>query len=374
MSLTPTADKVIAVAKSQVGYHEGRNSNGVWNNHQKYSPAVPGLEWSQNQAWCATFVSWVAMKAGVASLFPRTASTDAAASWYQSRKRWSTYPAIGAQGFLAHGGDEFHTFIVVRYDDTYIYTIEGNSNTNGSPQGDGVYALKRRRRDAVVEGYGYPAYPEGIISADPAWANRAPKAPVKSAKPVKRRKWRLPKGNDILHLVWPRMKHEENSNRGDREAVAKHCVGNDHDWQKAKPAPGQRATTYNTHWKDVFARDRFIDPEGQYGKGDWFEDLPDEVVDRLRAYTKGREYHIRTADEGIIYAAKVGLKWVFGEAKPGNDWTVQDFRDRKATAKKARIRLVVQTMDNWPGWRKTLWRARLAGCRTRRLHMHGRRG
>lgn len=174
MSLTPTADKVIAVAKSQVGYHEGRDPDGNWNNHQKYSPAVPGLEWSQNQAWCATFVSWVAMKAGVAHLFPRTASTDAGASWYQSRGQWSEYPAVGAQGYLAHSGNEFHTFIVVRYDDTYIYTIEGNSNTNGSPQGDGVYALKRRRRDSIVEGYGYPAYPEGIISADPDWADHMP--------------------------------------------------------------------------------------------------------------------------------------------------------------------------------------------------------
>jgi hypothetical protein len=185
MSLTPTADRVISVAKSQVGYHEGRDPNGNWNNIQKYSPAVPGLEWSQGQAWCATFVSWVAMKAGVAHLFPRTASTDAGASWYQARGQWSEYPAIGAQGFLARGSDEFHTFIVARYDDTYIYTIEGNTNDNGSPQGDGVYALKRRRRDAVVEGYGYPAYPEGIISADPEWADHRPDPaePVPAPKP-----------------------------------------------------------------------------------------------------------------------------------------------------------------------------------------------
>ena len=350
MSLTPTADKVIAVAKSQVGYHEGRDPNGNWNNHQKYSPAVPGLEWSQGMAWCATFVSWVAMKAEVAALFPRTASTDTAASWYQSRGRWSTFPAIGAQGFLAHGGDEFHTFIVARYDDTYIYTFEGNSNTNGSPQGDGVYALKRRRRDDVVEGYGYPAYPEGIVSADPAWASRAPMAP--------KRKKVLAKLSGVFHVKSPRYKHEENSNRGDREAIAKKCAGNDHDWQK--DADG---VTQNTHWKDVFKRDKFVDPEGRYGVGDKFDSLPSEVVDRLR-----------TADEGIRYAARVGLRRVFGEAKPNNDWTVADFRARKATAKKAGIGLTVMTMDNWPHWRRTLWRARAAGCRTRRIRMHGRRG
>lgn len=363
MSATPTADKVIAVAKSQIGYHEGRDPSGNWNNHQKYSPAVPGLEWSQNQAWCATFVSWVAMKAGVASLFPRTASTDTAASWYQRKGRWSTYPAIGAQGFLAHGSDEFHTFIVARYDSTYVYTVEGNTNNNGSPQGDGVYALKRRRRDAVVEGYGYPAYPEGIISADPAWANRAPKAAPKR---------RLPKLSGVFHLKWPRYKHEENSNRGDSEAIRKRKAGTDHDWQKAKPKPGKPATVYNTHWKDVFKRDGFKDPKGQYGPGDKFDDLPDEVVDRLVAVTKGKEFHIRTADEGIRHAARVGLRRVYGEAKPGNDWTVADFRARKATAKKAGIGLTIRTMDNWPHWRRTLWRARVAGCRTQRLRMKGR--
>lgn len=188
-ALTPSANKVIALAKSQVGYHEGRDKDGNWNNIQKFSPAVPGLEWSQGQAWCATFISWLALKSGFSSLFPRTASTDVAATWYQSRGQWSEYPAIGAQGFLAHGADEFHTFLVWAYDDTYIYTVEGNSNTNGSPQGDGVYSLKRIRRDAIVEGYGYPAYPEGIISADPAWKSKAPKAkaatPVKATTPAK---------------------------------------------------------------------------------------------------------------------------------------------------------------------------------------------
>lgn len=185
-SLTPTADKVLKVALGQVGYREGRDKDGNWNNHQKYSPAVPGLEWSQGQAWCATFVSWVAMTAGAASLFPRTASTDAAASWYQQNKRWSQYPAIGAQGFLARGSDEFHTFLVVKYDDTYIWTVEGNTNTTGSPQGNGVYELRRRRRDTEVEGYGYPAYPEGIVSADPAWKSQRPKVdPRPAPKPVK---------------------------------------------------------------------------------------------------------------------------------------------------------------------------------------------
>lgn len=372
MSATPTADKVIALAKTQVGYHEGRTGT-LWNNHQKYSPAVPGLEWSQGQAWCATFISWLALKTGLSALFPRTASTDTAAAWYQKRGRWSEYPAIGAQGFLAHGSDEFHTFLVTGYDAQYIYTIEGNSNTNGSPQGDGVYALKRRRTDAIVEGYGYPAYPEGIISADPAWAAHNPVHKA-AAKPRKIKKFVGRLRKVVFHLKYPRMKHEENSNRGDREAIAKRCYASDHDWQKGKPAPGKVATIWNGHWKDPFSRDGFVDPLGEFGKGDHMDEMPDEAINRIYAVTKGKTYHMRTADEGIIHAAAVGLKRVFGEAKPGNDWTVQDFRDRKAVAKAHGIGLTIRTMDNWPHWRRTLWRARAAGCRTQRIRMGNRRG
>jgi GH25 family lysozyme M1 (1,4-beta-N-acetylmuramidase) len=161
--------KVIAIAKAEVGTREGR-SNGHWNNDQKYSNQVPGLEWSDFQPWCATFVSWVAMKAGAADLYPRTASCDAAGAWYKTRGRWSEYPAIGAQGLCGVPRDLSHTFIVTDYDDTYVYTVEGNTNLDGSREGNGVYARKRLRRSDDIIGYGYPAFPGGIKSADPAWA------------------------------------------------------------------------------------------------------------------------------------------------------------------------------------------------------------
>lgn len=171
----------------------------------------------------------------------------------------------------------------------------------------------------------------------------------------------------VFHLKWPRMKHEENSPQGDREAVRKGCTGSDHDWQKSLDG-----TTHNTHWKDVFARDGFFDPLEEYGEGDHFDTLPDEVVERLLAHTGRKVFRIRTADAGIRHAAAVGLDRVYGEAKPGNDWTVADFRARKRTARQAGIGLTVMTMDNWPRWRRTLWRARVAGCRTRRIRMAGR--
>lgn len=171
-----TAEQVIAVAKAEVGYREGY-VNGRWNNDQKYSNETPGLEWSDYQAWCQTFQSWVFMRAGAAELAPRTASCWTAVQWFKARKRFSEYPAVGAQVFFGSGGAS-HVGLVHSYDEDFVYTVEGNTNTSGSPEGNGVYLRKRARRDPYLYGYGYPDYVGGIKSADPAWQNQNPKPPV----------------------------------------------------------------------------------------------------------------------------------------------------------------------------------------------------
>lgn len=172
-----TAADVIAVAKAEVGYREGY-SNGHYNNDQKYSEQVEGLEWSDFQAWCQTFQSWVFQQAGAKDLAPVTASCWTAVQWFKSRGRFSEYPAIGAQVFFGSGGAS-HVGLVYDYDDDYAYTVEGNTNDSGSPEGNGVYLRKRPRRDSYLYGYGYPEYEGGIKSADPAWQgqNPAPAAP-----------------------------------------------------------------------------------------------------------------------------------------------------------------------------------------------------
>jgi hypothetical protein len=154
-----------------VGYHEGF-SNGHYNNHQKFSPAVPGLEWSQNQSWCQTFQSWAFQQAGVKGLAPVTASCATAVNWYKSRGRFSYYPAIGAMVFFGPSGGE-HVGLVYKYDADYAYTIEGNTNANGSSEGDGVYLKKRARRDSNLYGYGLPQFAEGIVTADPGLKNKS---------------------------------------------------------------------------------------------------------------------------------------------------------------------------------------------------------
>lgn len=180
--MSSSVETVIKTARGEVGYTEGRAQSGGFNNNTKYADQVPGLEWADFQPWCATFVAWVALKSGVGDLYPKTASCDQAGQWFKARKRWSQYPAIGAQVFYGTSRDLNHTGIVVGYDATHIETIEGNTNNDGSREGSSVMRKKRLRRGANVVGYGYPQFEEGIKSADPAYAR--PQGSGQAAKPL----------------------------------------------------------------------------------------------------------------------------------------------------------------------------------------------
>ncbi|WP_331283911.1 MULTISPECIES: peptidoglycan-binding protein [unclassified Streptomyces] len=160
------AKELIRVAKSQVGYREGY-SDGHWNNKNRYG-AWYGMD---EAAWCGIFVSWVAAQSGNTAVVPRYAWCPSGVEWYRSRGRFSVYPVIGGIVFFGAGGGS-HTGIVYRYDAESIFTIEGNTNANGSAEGDGVYLKQRARKSSYVYGYGIPAFAEGVVVADPEWKGR----------------------------------------------------------------------------------------------------------------------------------------------------------------------------------------------------------
>lgn len=160
--------KVVATARGEVDYKEGSG------NKNKFSAAMG----RPPEAWCADFVSWVANQAGVASLYPNTASCGVGLRWFQSKGRAGAYPAIGAQVFYgdstcSYGLGGCHTEIVYAFDATYIYTIGGNTNNTGASNGDGVYLRKVKRASSWTHAYGYPAFKEGVTIADPAKKGKA---------------------------------------------------------------------------------------------------------------------------------------------------------------------------------------------------------
>lgn len=161
----------IAVGNSQLGYHEGYAA-GHWNNVEKFANLIPGFAWAQGQPWCAVYAQFLLWFVGVdVPAGARSASCAASVLAYKKAGRFTEYPIIGGQVFFGHNGGE-HTGIVTSYDATYVYTNEGNTNSSGGAEGDGVYAKKRVRRDAYVYGYGVPYYDAKGDSADPHWNGR----------------------------------------------------------------------------------------------------------------------------------------------------------------------------------------------------------
>ena len=182
--MTLSRTQYVNLLRSQAGYHEGRDPNGNWNNIQKFSPAVPGLEWSQGMAWCATFTAWGADELGARDLWPITASCYTAVQWWKKRDRWTEYPVLGGPFYLGTVGQD-HVGVVYAYDADRIFTVEGNTNSGGSFQGDGVYLRVRPRRGpGSPYGYGVPDYVEGTISADPALGGTAKASVAAPAAPA----------------------------------------------------------------------------------------------------------------------------------------------------------------------------------------------
>ncbi|MFJ1704744.1 CHAP domain-containing protein [Kitasatospora sp. NPDC088346] len=164
----PGARAMIDKAKSWIGYREGPGNTNRFSQEMN-RPA---------ESWCADFVSAVAKQTGNATRFPNTASCTVGRSWFKQRNRLSVYPAIGAQVFFGAPGNPdgpggTHTGVCIAYTNDTITVVAGNTNSDGSANGDGVYRRTYQRRSAYVESYGYPAYPEGLVCADPAWRGRA---------------------------------------------------------------------------------------------------------------------------------------------------------------------------------------------------------
>lgn len=169
----------------QVGTLEGRNPDGTWNNDQRYSRETPGLEWSNGQPWCATFQCWGAhLTPAMEPLWPMTASCALAVAWWKDREQWTGYPVLGGPLYLGPGGGE-HTGVVTGWDADWVFTVEANTNDDGSANGNGVYLRRRPRRGpGSPYGYGIPAYPEGTVSADPALGGTAVYAPAGASVPA----------------------------------------------------------------------------------------------------------------------------------------------------------------------------------------------
>lgn len=143
-----TVSQLLKLAKSQVGYKEGKN------NDNKY-----GKEYGMNHAaWCQILQWWLAKHVGLRDTvdFPHTASCPAALAWMRNHKRLFKSPKVGDWIFFKwtnnHTTEASHVGLVVKVDTVAkrVYTIEGNAGSASDRVIEKNYAM----RYGCIVGYG----------------------------------------------------------------------------------------------------------------------------------------------------------------------------------------------------------------------------
>ncbi|MFV0633520.1 hypothetical protein [Demequina sp.] len=141
-----SANKVLDVAKSQVGYREPS-----WRNN-KYNSWING-----NNAWCSVFVSWVFAHADYAAGVPKRKHFDD----YVADLRRAGVLDTSPRGSEMRKGDVVlidwaprngptHTGIVDRVDGNYVWLVEGNTTSGTGSSTRGVFYRKRALADVYA--------------------------------------------------------------------------------------------------------------------------------------------------------------------------------------------------------------------------------
>lgn len=155
-------DKVVSLALSQVGYHEGANN---WNKYAQELDAVYYFkpQYKQNVAWCNVFVDAMVYEAcgkdkakAYAALYQPSydnlsAACKYAAGYFRKAGAWTKTAQVGAQIFFGSQGSETHTGIVVSVGVSTITTVEGNKN-------NAVCKCSYNKNASNIAGYGLIKY------------------------------------------------------------------------------------------------------------------------------------------------------------------------------------------------------------------------
>ena len=161
-------DKVIEIAKGEVGYLEKRSNTNLYDktanagsgNYTKYWAEIkPDY---QGQPWCACFVTWCLVKS-----FGREAAEKMLGHYpyvycptgentAKRQGRWSGTPSAGAIViFNDSSGTASHTGLVYAFDGGRVYTIEGNTSAGSTviANGGAVCRKSYSRGYSRIAGY-----------------------------------------------------------------------------------------------------------------------------------------------------------------------------------------------------------------------------
>lgn len=126
---------LVGIAEREVGVRERTGQN----DGLKVEDYLASADLKKGQPWCAAFVSWVYKQAGYTK--PRTGWSPAL--FPSSRLVRSALPGNLLAVYFPKLKRIGHVGIIVKMDGEWCSSIEGNTNSEGSSEGDGVY-IKRR--------------------------------------------------------------------------------------------------------------------------------------------------------------------------------------------------------------------------------------
>lgn len=176
-----TADRVIAVAKAEVGYKEkasnsnldDKTANAGSADYTKYARDFDQKypNWYNGKkngfAWCDMFVDWCFLTAfGYKKALELLCQPEKSAgagctysyNYYKNKGQVGRTPKKGAQIFFGVPGDFSHTGLVYDFDNSNVYTIEGNTSNQVA------YRQYSRSKSNIY--YGYPNYSGSVNASD----------------------------------------------------------------------------------------------------------------------------------------------------------------------------------------------------------------
>jgi hypothetical protein len=173
-----TVDKVLNVAREQIGYLEKRTpydedsktGNAGYNNYTKYGRDLVkwiGGPYADGVYWCDEFVDWCfvvayGMEEAKKLLGGWSAYCPTSVQFFKNLGEWhASNPKKGdVIYFLDSKNEAGHTGIVESVDSTTVYTIEGNTSSSEGvvPNGGGVFRKSYSLNYRKILGYGRPKY------------------------------------------------------------------------------------------------------------------------------------------------------------------------------------------------------------------------
>ena len=196
--------KLLDIALNEVGYLEketydqldGKTANAGDENYTKYQRDLAKLSYFNSSkkgvAWCAVFVCWCFVQAFGKSAALKLlcqpsrdncgAGCNSQMNYYKKKKQFYTSdPRPGDQIIFWSSSkkEASHTGLVYKVDNTYVYTVEGNTSSSSGVVANGGAVAKKKYKLTYdrIAGYGRPDYGEAPVIENEAQQEESTETP-----------------------------------------------------------------------------------------------------------------------------------------------------------------------------------------------------